>query len=140
MNGVVHLLVYIDLPHHSVLTLLKNNNLNKKGEKYMLYLVEQYGDMFFVIKKISGYKPPTINGTKITEEEYKKLFNSNVNDKTRMRGVGNFCRRNTLGVGEIDNPNTFFGEVFFAGFCSFIPSSIAPFSGFSFLLLIITQI
>ena len=64
----------------------------------MLYLVEQYGDIFFVVKKISGYKPPTINGTKITEEEYKKLFNSNVNNKTRMRGVGNFCRSNGCSI------------------------------------------
>lgn len=43
----------------------------------MNYLVEQYGKVFFVVKKINGYKPSTIFGTEINEEEYKKLFYSN---------------------------------------------------------------
>ncbi len=43
----------------------------------MVYLAHQFGNTFFTLKKIEGYQPSTILGTKITEEEFKKLFYSN---------------------------------------------------------------
>ena len=43
----------------------------------MTYFVEQYGEHFFVITKISGFVPDSIiPRTKITKDEYTKLYNS----------------------------------------------------------------
>ena len=50
----------------------------------MTYFVEQYGDYFFVITKISGYVPDSIlPRIKITADEYSKLYNS-TNQREKM--------------------------------------------------------
>ena len=64
----------------------------------MTHYVMQYGNHFFVLMKIQGYdKYPFMHGTKITAEEYKKLFYSGTREKmdsliptcTRHRIKGN---------------------------------------------------
>ena len=43
----------------------------------MTYYVTQYGTHFFTIRRVNGYAGNLVfNGTKITEKEYKKLWNS----------------------------------------------------------------
>lgn len=43
----------------------------------MTYYVTQYGDLFFELKRVKGYtKKYFFLGTKITAEEYKKLYYS----------------------------------------------------------------
>jgi hypothetical protein len=52
----------------------------------MTYYVTQFGDSFFELQKVEGYIAPTrlLNlSSKITAEEYKKLFYSNPNRETR---------------------------------------------------------
>lgn len=49
----------------------------------MTYYVTQYGDLFFELKRVKGYtRKYYFLGTKITAEEYKKLFYSSAGKKT----------------------------------------------------------
>ena len=61
----------------------------------MTYYVTQYGDVFFELKRVKGYsKKYFFLGTKITAEEYKKLYysgerkclNFNCYDVIRIKG------------------------------------------------------
>lgn len=53
----------------------------------MIYLVQQFGNTFFTLKKIERYQPSTILGTEITEEEFKKLFYSNPQGRDIISGA-----------------------------------------------------
>lgn len=50
----------------------------------MTYYVTQYGDLFFELKRVKGYtKKYFFLGTKISAEEYKKLFYSSSVKETK---------------------------------------------------------
>ena len=52
----------------------------------MTYWLTQYGNMFFELKRVKGYaKKYVFLGTKITAEEYKKLYYSNA-EKEMLTG------------------------------------------------------
>lgn len=79
----------------------------------MTYFVTQYGNHFFVIRRVNGYTGNMIfNGTKISESEYKKLFYSGGKrvvkkniltdrfDEVRIEGnASEILGRNVCGVG-----------------------------------------
>ena len=53
----------------------------------MTYYVTQYGNYFFSIRRVQGYTGNMIfNGTKISNAEYKKLWNSST-ERTIIKGI-----------------------------------------------------
>ena len=56
----------------------------------MTYYVMQFADFFFVIRRVRGYSGRMIfKGTKVSTEEYQKLFYSNA-DRKVTKGNANY--------------------------------------------------
>ena len=57
----------------------------------MTYYVTQFGNYFFRIRRVQGYAGNMIfNGTKISNAEYKKLWNSSTERIVRKNITGKF--------------------------------------------------